>query len=129
MGWAAASSTEYPFRYPTLIRFAIQSGQAEVIGDGKASWDHVSITDLALLYELILAKAIADENVPTGKSGIFFSGTGHQTWLQLAHGIAKTGFELGAIESAEVRNISLQDAADRWTGGNVQWCELGFASK
>lgn len=114
---------------PTLIRSAIQSEQAEVIGDGKASWGHVSIEDLALLYELILAKVITCGDVPTGKSGIFFSETGHHTWLHLAEEIAKTGFELGALKSAEVRSISLQDAADRWTGSNVQLCERSFASQ
>jgi nucleoside-diphosphate-sugar epimerase len=43
---------------PTILRSAIKAGQAEVIGDGKAQWDHVHIADLVLLYELILSKLL-----------------------------------------------------------------------
>lgn len=114
---------------PTMIREALKAGQAEVIGNGKAYWDHVNISDLVLLYEVILASVIAGKDVPSGEKGIFFSETGEHTWLELSQGIAKAGLELKALKSTDVRSITLPEGADKWGAGNVSRTELGFASK
>ena len=44
--------------------------------------------------------------------------------------MAKAGKELGYLGTAEVKEVSLQTAADKVTGnGNTGWTELGFASR
>lgn len=114
---------------PTLIRTAIKSGQAVVLGEGTGVWDAVHIDDLTTLYELLLVKALAGENIPSGKKGIYFSETGDYSWKQLSQGLADELYKQGLIKTKEVKSLSLQEGADLWAGGNKQFVELGFGSK
>ncbi|MCJ1392501.1 Fructose-2,6-bisphosphatase [Xylographa bjoerkii] len=58
------------------------------------------------------------------RKGSFFSATGRFSWLDMAQELAHAGFVSGILESARVRSITLEEAAERWTGGNVQLAEL-----
>lgn len=114
---------------PTVIRSAIKTGQVGVNGPGNGVWDAVHIADLCLLYELLLAKALAGDEVPYGKRGIFFSETGDYNWLQLSRGLANELYQQDILETNEVKHLPLKEAADLWSNGNLQYSELGFASK
>ncbi|KAH7117581.1 NAD dependent epimerase/dehydratase family protein [Dendryphion nanum] len=114
---------------PTLMRDANISGSAAVLGNGREYWDHVHIADLVGLYGVLLGKIVEGETIPSGKAGIYFSGTGEHTWLQVSEGIAKAGVELGVLESEGVREIGIAEAAGRWTGGNERVVELAYASR
>lgn len=114
---------------PTIIRTAIQKGHVDVVGDGHGAWDAVHIQDLASLYELLLRKVRAGEDVPSGKQGIFFSETGDYTWMQLAEGLAAEMHRQGVVKTAEVRRLNLGEAAVQWGNGSALYAELGFASK
>lgn len=87
------------------------------------------IDDLTTLYELLLVKALAGENIPSGKKGIYFSETGDYSWKQLSQGLADELYKQGLIKTKEVKSLSLQEGADLWAGGNKQFVELGFGSK
>lgn len=117
------------FQLPAIIRTAIKSGVVAVNGPGNGAWDSVHIADLALLYELLLVKVLAGDDVPSGKQGIFFSETGDYTWLQLSQGLADQLFYQGLLKSNEVKHLSLNEAAALWSRGNLQYSELCFASK
>lgn len=114
---------------PAMIKATLKTKQAEVIGDGKASWDHVHVADLATLYEIVAHKLLAGEDLPSGEKGIYFSATGHHTWLELAQGLADALFTLGISKTEEVKSISLEEAAEKWAGGSALLAELAFASK
>jgi nucleoside-diphosphate-sugar epimerase len=114
---------------PLLIRTALKKGRVDVLGDGNGVWDTVHIDDLMLLYELLLAKVLEGENVPSGKRGIFFSETGDFTWLSLSQGLADSMQKQGLIKSNVVNHLTLQEAADQWANGATQYVELGFGSK
>lgn len=115
---------------PTLIRAAIAQGHAAVIGTGAGRWDAVHISDLVLLYEIVLAKILGDDStVPQGEMGILFSEALEFTWRELAEDVAKAGEKLGALKSDKVQEISLEQGARLWSGGDLQLAELGFASK
>ena len=62
---------------PAMIRSALKTKQAEVLGDGKASWDHVHVVDLANFYECAVQKLLAGEDLPSGRKGIYFAANGH----------------------------------------------------
>jgi len=111
---------------PTIMR---KSGQVDVIGEGKAEWDFVHLEDLMELYEIVLEKVVKGEEVPTGEMGTLFSATGRYSWLELSKGVAGALFQLGAIKTDEVRTVSIEEAAERWGGGQLLFAELGFASK
>jgi len=127
-GLGSGSFNVQSIQIPIMIRAAIKSRQAIVIGDGGAVWNHVHIDDLTKLYELILAKVAAGEDIPSGEKGIYFSETGENTWLELSEGVAKAGYMLGVLDSTDVRSVSLEEGAENWAGGNAQIAELGFAS-
>lgn len=114
---------------PTIIRTAIKKGQVDVIGEGTGAWDAVHIQDLATLHELLLAKVLQGEDIPSGKEGIFFSETGDYTWMQLAEGLANELHRQGILKTADVGHLSLQEAAKEWGSGSPQYAELRFASK
>ena len=114
---------------PTMIKAAFKTKQVEVIGSGKASWDHVHVVDLAKLYEIVVQKLLAGEDLPSGEKGIYFSEKGHHTWLEVAEGLANALFTLGVSKTEEVKSISLEEAAEKWAGGDTLLAELGFASK
>ena len=114
---------------PIMIEAAFKTKQVEVIGSGKASWDHVHVVDLAKLYEIVVQKLLAGEDLPSGERGIYFSANGHHTWLEVAEGLADALFTLGVSKTEEVKSISLEEAAEKWVGGDTLVAELAFASK
>ena len=112
-----------------MIKAALKTKQAEVIADGKASWNHVHVGDLAKLYEAVVQKLLAGEDLPSGEKGIYFSANGRFTWLEVSQGIADALFTLGISKTEKVKSISLEEAAERLAGGNALLAELAFASK
>ena len=125
---------------PTLIRSALAAGQAQVIASGTATWDAVHISELAELYERLLLSALDRDRtappIPEADRGIYFASTSAVTprgsahsWRDLAHAIGDEGHARGALDTAEVREIGLGEAAVLWTGGDAQLAELGFASR
>lgn len=116
-------------QYPLQIKGALAGGQPAYVGDGAGVWDYVHIQDLVQLYELVLLNWVQGrKGFPTGEKGIIFSATGSFTWKEVAERIAKAGVKFGKFANTETKSISLEEAAEKWTGGDKQLCELGFAS-
>lgn len=111
---------------PTLIRNAIKAGRAEYIA--PSSIGHVHVADLASLFETVLAQALVDEKLPTGRNGFFFSESGEHTWAEVAELIAKAGARLGALKSDEPVLVTLGEAAGGLAGGDEGFTESIFAS-
>lgn len=100
-----------------------------MIGDGAGEWDHIHISDLTSLFELVLFKLLNGEDVPYGKEGLLFAETGRHTWLDISKDIASVGQELKALDTEGVRMVSLDEATAWSVNGSRQVRELGFASK
>ncbi|KAF9871996.1 NAD dependent epimerase/dehydratase [Colletotrichum karsti] len=113
---------------PSIIRGAIQLGYSPYINDGSCSLGHVHVTDLALLYELVLSKILAGEDIPSGRRGIYFSNTGSHNWLEIATEVGKAGVRLGALESAEPRSISFDEARSTFLNAPSQIIEMNYAA-
>lgn len=114
---------------PALIKTALAHGQSIVIGEGKEEWDHIHVQDLADMYGLMLARIVEGKDVPSAEKGIFFSETGSHTWMDVARGVGEAGFKLGALKTADVKKISLEEAQKIIGGLHPDYLELGFASK
>ena len=99
------------------------------------------VVDLADLYEIVVRRLLLlraggggegggdEDDLPSGEKGIYFSATGRHTWLDVAEGVGDALFALGVSRTEEVRSISLEEGAEKWTGGDTVLAELGFASK
>lgn len=127
-GVGSGKFNKISIQVPGLIRASLKVGQALVIGDGKGVWNYVHIDDLANLYALLLQKILEGEKVPVGEQ-IMFSETGTFSWIDLSQDIADALYKLGAIKTANVKQITLQDAANHLFDGNLLGTELGFTSK
>jgi nucleoside-diphosphate-sugar epimerase len=128
-GLGSGTFNKASIQIPRLMRCAIESGQTMVIGEGKGVWDYVHIADLARLYELLVLKVIAGEQIPTGESGIMFSAAGRYSWGELSEHIAKALFTIGAIKTDVVKSVDLEEAAKQFQNAPVSVIELGFSSK
>ncbi|KAM0321352.1 hypothetical protein ACHAPQ_009462 [Fusarium lateritium] len=112
---------------PILIKSALARGEAIYAGNGLGVWDHTHIEDIAALYTLILAKALAKENIPSGKDGFYFANAGTQSWLDIAKGIARVGHQLGKL-TAEPKSVTLAEASRAWFGGDEDLTEPAICS-
>ncbi|KAF8850555.1 NAD(P)-binding protein [Acephala macrosclerotiorum] len=126
-GIGSGEFNKVSIQVPRLIRASLKAGQALVIGDGKGVWNYVHIDDLADLYVILLQKILDGEKVPVGEQ-ILFSETGTFSWIDLSRGIADALYRLGAIKTADVKQITLEDAASHLFDGNLLGTELGFTS-
>jgi nucleoside-diphosphate-sugar epimerase len=114
---------------PSMVRGALKAKCAEVVADGSQRWGNVRVTGLANLYELLVGKILDGEPVPSGERGIYFTVSGEHQWKDIASGIASAGHALGILPSADIKSVSLEDAAAKWMGGNLVFTETVFASK
>jgi hypothetical protein len=115
---------------PTLMRTAIDKGRAEFVGAGAARWSHVHIADLAPLYGILLRSVLEGDQrgLAYGKRGIYFTETDEHTWLELAEGVARAGVELGVLQEPVPVSITLQQSADQWAEGSLEYGELWWCS-
>ncbi|KAI0419452.1 NAD(P)-binding protein [Xylaria grammica] len=128
-GTGSGKYNRLSIQYPIQMKTAAQKGRAEYVGDGEGVWDFVHVLDLAELYGLVLADWVQQKRtVPVGEQGIIFSATGEATWKEVAEGISKAGVEIGRLQNVETRSVGLKEAAQEWTRGDEQLCELGWAS-
>ncbi|KAJ5771400.1 uncharacterized protein N7511_003451 [Penicillium nucicola] len=127
-GKGTGPANSLSIQIPALIRQSVKYKQAVVIGDGAGEWDHVHISDLTLLFEIVLFKILNGEQVPYGKEGLLFAETGRHTWLDISQGIALVGQQLNILDTEGVRSVSLDEATAWSVNGSRQVRELGFAS-
>ena len=115
------------YQVPTLIRSAIEVGQAEVLGDGNGTCGYVHIVDICSLYEAFISKAIRNKPLRNGERGIYFSATGRFTWKELSQGVADAGFRLGVLNTTKLKSVGIKEAAEKWTDRSAFSVELLFA--
>lgn len=114
----------------TIMRAALRDGYASRIGTGEFEWDHVHILDLASFYELIVVRILDGYELDTHAKGIYFCQSGHQTWGEISDRVARVGYALGFLKSYTVRQVTLQDAQERfWKGLPLEALEPTLASR
>ncbi|KAH8799785.1 hypothetical protein F5884DRAFT_117194 [Xylogone sp. PMI_703] len=127
--YGIASSPLHEFCHtPKLIRLSLELGQAPVVGDGSAIWDHAHIIDVARVYKLVVAKIFEGADIPNGKNGIYFIQQAEHSWRELSQMVADAGVAAGALKTNELRSLSLKEAADSLAGGRTLLGEIGWAS-
>lgn len=55
--------------------------------------------------------------------------SGEHAWRDIINSIARVGHGLGILENSEVQSVSLEEAGQKWMGGNAILTELVFCSK
>ncbi len=101
---------------PGYVKATLATGYGAVVEGGKGIWDNVHIEDLADLYQIVLLNIIEKHgaDLPFGKKGIIFSGTARHEWREIAEGVAAAAYDAGAINSPDVKSVTLDEAASLW---------------
>ncbi|KAK6339997.1 hypothetical protein TWF730_001773 [Orbilia blumenaviensis] len=128
-GQTAAIIPRLSVQLPPLIRTAIETKEAHYIGSGNAVWSNVHITDLALLYELIIRCALSGV-AKSGYEGIYFASNGERSWKDLAYGIKEAVETLEGWDGGKVglSSWTVEDAAHIEGVNGVRDAKLAFGS-
>ncbi|CAI7643757.1 unnamed protein product [Penicillium bialowiezense] len=113
---------------PAMIADAIKSGIVSVVSEGKTIWNHVHVQDVASLHMTLLQHICTDSQIPSGRKGIYFCETGEHSHREFSEMLAKAAYELGVLPTAEVKEITLQEAGDKLALGSSLRAELSFAA-
>ncbi|OJI86041.1 hypothetical protein ASPTUDRAFT_27139 [Aspergillus tubingensis CBS 134.48] len=127
-GQGTGPFNRYSIQLPAMIADALNSGAVSVVGKGNTVWSHVHIQDLAGLFVVMLQKICTGVEIPSGKKGIYFCETGEHSHREFSERLAVAACELGVLPSADVREVSLQEAGERLALGSVSRAELSFAA-
>lgn len=78
-----------------------------------------------------MIRALIDQksDLPSGKDGFYFVENGDQSWKDISERIRNAGKRLGAFESDDVGEVTLQEAADEFYEGDLRHCEGVLVSK
>ncbi|PRP89128.1 hypothetical protein PROFUN_01848 [Planoprotostelium fungivorum] len=114
---------------PTMIRAALKHRQAQQVGQGLSVWSNVNVSDLVLLYQVIVEKLLHGQEIPINREGYYFATTGVHTWNQLARAIAARLKALGAVDSEEIRDNNDEDSVEKAFGDKKAVGYLGSNSR
>lgn len=128
-GQGTGPFNHYSIQLPAMIADAVKSGAVSVVLDGKTIWSHIHVQDVAGLHLTLLRHICTDSQIPCGRKGIYFCETGEHSHLEFSELLAKAAQELGVLPTAEVKEITLQEAGDKLALGSVARAELAFAAK
>ena len=97
---------------PFLTEAIIKRGKAFTVLEGNNIWDNVHITDLAEAYDVLTEEALKLNGVRSswGKEGYYFVESAEHRWKDIVAGLAKIAHQKGAIKSAGVEKLSVEDA-------------------
>lgn len=128
-GQGTGPFNRYSMQLPSLIADALNSGVVSVIEQGDTVWSHVHIEDLASFFIVLLKQICTGVTIPSGRKGIYFCETGEHTHREFSERLATAAYELGVLPSSDVKEITLEEAAEKLVFGGVSSAELGYASK
>ncbi|KAH7364128.1 NAD dependent epimerase/dehydratase family protein [Rhexocercosporidium sp. MPI-PUGE-AT-0058] len=111
-----------------MTQLSLKKKRSVMLGSGSGIWNRVHIGDLTDLFTLLVRAIIDGKNLPFGKTGFYFVENGFQTWKSISEGIGKAGKELGAFETEEVVEITMQEAAEEFYDGKLRDAEGVLAS-
>ncbi|KAG8703231.1 hypothetical protein FRC09_004276 [Ceratobasidium sp. 395] len=98
---------------PRLIRAAIEFKQPVYVGKGTNLWNNVHISDLVLLYNLILNLALSVRGGQTPRpeayANFYFASVGEHAWGNLAKQIGPILLAKGKVEKAEARSVKASE--------------------
>ncbi|KAL4941810.1 hypothetical protein BDV06DRAFT_212377 [Aspergillus oleicola] len=117
-----------PTDIPILIKQAIQSRHVWLIDDGSALKAYVHIRDAARLYEIIVGRVLCGLPVPYDEKGVLFVGSSEHSWHEVGERIARDGNKLNALESEEIKHLSMDEAARALRMENMQYVEAAYVS-
>jgi nucleoside-diphosphate-sugar epimerase len=100
-----------------------------IIGQGKARWNNIHVSDLAQLFVLLTEAALNNDTNPElwNEKGYYLVENGEHIWSDLARVMGKKAYELGLVEKKlEEKGMDKDKAIDQAGFEAVSW---GFNSR
>lgn len=121
---------------PIAMRYVVEHGYGFKLND-TANFDWVHIEDLADAYVLLTRTILEREDrgvgyIPSGKNGLIFPTVGRVLQTDIIQRCLDVAFDAGILpregtpSGKEIRQLSLQDAADEMTAGLPSVAERGL---
>lgn len=107
---------------------SLKEKQMWIVGDGKGVKQHIHIEDAAAVYELVLRRVIEGLGVPSSESSIIFVENGQHSWNDAAEAIASVGKKLGVLDTEQVKQLTLEEAAKTLGTEDINYVEVAYAS-
>ncbi|KAI1665671.1 NAD dependent epimerase-dehydratase family protein [Pyrenophora tritici-repentis] len=121
---------------PLIMMYVVQHGYGWNLND-TANFDWVHVSDLAKMY--VLARTILEREdrgvryLPSGRNGVMFAAVGHTLIKDINQRCLDLAFEDGLLpredtpQEKEIRNVSLDEIAEKLTAGRRDIAECGWA--
>ncbi|KAK7216184.1 hypothetical protein V2G26_004187 [Clonostachys chloroleuca] len=111
---------------PLLSALTIENGEAPIIGDGLAEWDHIHIHDLSSLITLLIEHANNSgphdpEKEIFGPKSYYFAANGTHRWGEIAEVIAKEAYNQGYITEPKTTQLSVDMAKEKYGMEPMTW--------
>ncbi|GME27575.1 uncharacterized protein K452DRAFT_296527 [Neofusicoccum parvum] len=108
---------------PELSRVTIQRGKGIQVKKGLSTWDNVHIQDLSTIFlRLVERAAEADSSKPYwNQDGVYFTGSGSIPFSEISQRVAQAAFEKGYSKSADVDQVSVEEADQLSPHGGILW--------
>jgi nucleoside-diphosphate-sugar epimerase len=98
---------------PFLTEAILKRGKSFTVLEGNNIWDNIHITDLAEAYNILTEEALKPNGgaAAWGKEGYYFVQADEHTWKDVTAAIAKIAHKAGALKSADIDKLSVEDAS------------------
>ncbi|KAF2430889.1 NAD(P)-binding protein [Tothia fuscella] len=108
-GPAKTRSLQIPF----LVEGILKRRKAFTVLEGNNIWDNIHIADLAEAYNVLVEEALKPNGGAStwGKQGYYFVQAAEHTWKDVTTDIAMTAYKVGALDTAEIDKLSVEDAS------------------
>lgn len=112
-----------------LAHLILTGGYIPIIGQGKARWNHVHVSDLAQVFVLLTEAAVAGKTDAElwNDKGYYLVENGEHVWTDLARSMGKKAVELGYLKGdLEEKKLEKDKAIEQAGFEAVSW---GFNSR
>ncbi|CAA9966188.1 NAD dependent epimerase-dehydratase family protein [Pyrenophora teres f. maculata] len=122
---------------PLIMMYVVQHGYGWNLND-TANFDWVHVSDLAKIYVLLVRTILEREDrgvgyLPSGRNGVMFAAVGRTLVRDINQRCLDVAFEDGVLpredtpQEKEIRNVSLDEIAEKLTAGRPDIAERGWA--
>jgi hypothetical protein len=112
-GTGSGPINQRSLQIPALIKLSLHEKQAIALGEGKGTWNHVHISDVAAFYNIVLRRFLSEKSVDTGKEGFYFLEAGEMSWMDISKAIGAAGVTQGLWKEPQPKAIPPQDMSDK----------------
>jgi nucleoside-diphosphate-sugar epimerase len=98
-----------------MAKLMLSAHYIPIVGEGKARWNNVHVTDLSDVYLLLVEAAVAQKQDPElwGARAYYLAENGEHVWGELAEFAGKRAQALGFVEHLEKRTLCRAKALEQ----------------